>query len=150
MSNKVILADNGNARMEADTILKKRAQFEKPEEYRVNIFLTKTFGIIIMIGIFVSMVACGGGGNNIEGTYVNVEYGYEVTFSGNTFKFKNEGRYRLDYEEGTYELLVEHKKGKNSRGFIIFIADGRREQMPYVLEGNRLTIGEDLGVWIKK
>ena len=57
MSNKVILADNGNVRMEADTI-SKNGHSSKSQKSRGNMFLTKTFGIIIIVGIFVSMVAC--------------------------------------------------------------------------------------------
>jgi len=65
MSNKVILADNGNARMEADTILK-NGRSSKSQKSRGNMFLTKTIGIIIIVGIFVSMAACGGGGKRSE------------------------------------------------------------------------------------
>jgi len=137
MNNKVILADNGNVRMEADTISKNGAS-SKCQKSRVNIFLTKTFGIIIMIGIFVSMTAFSFDGKYLNGTYIDIDDGHKFEF------FKN--KVTVNHRDGksttgTYELIVEHKNGNNSRGFIRFSKDGKKGEMQqYVLEGDRLTI----------
>ena len=97
-----------------------------------------------MIGIFVSMVACGGGGNNIEGTYVSLKDGRSLTFStGNELTITYFDGERDVYVEGTYELIVEHKEKKMSRGMIILKTEEfGRDMYPYTLEGNRLTIDD--------
>jgi len=145
MSNKVILADNGNERMEADTILK-NGRSSKSQKSKVNMFLTKTFRIIVMVGIIVPLFAfsdwnCG---KHLNGTYVAGDW--KLILSGNKFTHLENGKV---VDVGTYELHVVQKKGNNSSGVIILKEYNGEisEKISYVLEGNKLTT-KDV-VWIK-
>jgi len=97
--------------------------------------------------VFTKTKSGGGKSKKLNGTYVGNNTGgseTSMTFSGNKYKldFSYGGERKL--VEGTYELLERYKEKDISKGVIILNNPNGKTQQKYVLDGDKLTIDEEV------